>query len=155
MALPLLITYYWHCLSNYDVRYLCAYIKSHWSDVFLWTLQKVSELYLILRVGNHLQMESFHRSLGNLPRNLWKLSANGKLPHQNSKEIPAVKAVEATFAFIYLCLLHSAGLNFSIKYISYVSCVFPSCKSVIILKFPLSHVLILPSCNSGCQIYFL
>ena len=100
-------------------------------------------------------MESFHRSLGNLPRNLWKLSANGKLPHQNSKEIPAVKAVDATFAFIYLCLLHSAGLNFSIKYISYVSCVFPSCKSVIILKFPLSHVLILPSCNSGCQIYFL
>ena len=32
LVLPLLFTY-WHCLSNYDVRYLCAYIKSHSSDV--------------------------------------------------------------------------------------------------------------------------
>ena len=24
----------WRCLSNYDVRYLCAYIKSHKSDFF-------------------------------------------------------------------------------------------------------------------------
>ena len=24
---------FWHCLSNYDVRYLCAYIKSHRRDV--------------------------------------------------------------------------------------------------------------------------
>ena len=30
----------WRCLSNYGLRYLCAYIKSHWKDVFLWILQK-------------------------------------------------------------------------------------------------------------------
>ena len=51
----------WLCLSNFDVRYLCAYIKSHRSDV------------------------------------------------------SSVNAVEAMFAVIYLCLLFSVGLNFSIK----------------------------------------
>ena len=55
----------WRCLSNYGVRYLCAYIKSHRSDV------------------------------------------------------SSVNAVKATLAVIYLCLLFSVDLNFSIKYVSY------------------------------------
>ena len=57
----------WRCLSNYDVRYLCAYIKSHRSDV------------------------------------------------------SSVNAVEATFAVIYLCLLFSTGLNFTIKCLLWLS----------------------------------
>ena len=96
----------WHCLSNYDVRYLCAYIKSHRSDV------------------------------------------------------SSVNAVEATFAVIYLCLLFSLGLNFSIKCASYDSFkIWLSsriAKNGIILKFPPPHVLIWPlisiCCSSGCQI---
>ena len=46
------------------------------------------------------------------------------LPTENlhtkkSEEIPALYVVEATFAIIYLCLLFNAGLNFSIKCVSY------------------------------------
>ena len=91
----------WRCLSNYDVRYLCAYIKSHRSDV------------------------SF------------------------------VNAVKATFAVIYLCLLFSAGSNFSIKYVSHDSLKIllssRIAKNGIILKFPAPHVLIWPSTSICCS----
>ena len=43
-------------------------------------------------------------------------------PHtRESEEIPLLYAVETTFGIIYLCLLFSTGLNFSIKYVSCVS----------------------------------
>ena len=75
-----------------------------------------------------------------------------------SEEIPTLQAVEATFAIIYLCLLFSAALNSSIKYVSHDSfkILLSSwiAKNDIILKFPPSHVLIWPStsiyCNLGC-----
>ena len=96
----------WRCLSIYDARYLCAYIKSNRSNVL------------------------------------------------------SVNAVEATFPVIYLCLLFSVGLNFSIKYVSYDSLKIllssRIAKNGIILKFSLPHVLIWPStsicCSSGCLI---
>ena len=96
----------WRCLSNYDIRYLCAYIKSHKSDV------------------------------------------------------SSVNAVEVKFDVIYLCLLFSVGLNFSIKYVSYDSLkiLLSSwiAKTGIYLKFPPTHVLRWPSisvcCSAGCRI---
>ena len=64
------------------------------------------------------------------------------------------------FAHIYMCLLFSAGLNFSIIYVSYNSLKIllssQIAKNGIILKFPPPHDLIWPSasicCNSGCRI---
>ena len=99
----------WRCLRNYDVRYLCTYIKSHRSDV------------------------------------------------------SSVNAVEATFAVIYLWLLFSAGLNLSIKYVSYDSLKILLSSRIaengIILKFPPRHVLIWPlasiCCGLGCEICWL
>ena len=45
-------------------------------------------------------------------------SADGESRHQ---EIQALYEVKTTFAVIYLCLLFTAGLNFSMKYVSYDS----------------------------------
>ena len=91
----------WSCLSNYDVRYLCVYIKSHRSDV------------------------------------------------------SSVNAVEATLAFIYLCLLFRVGLNFTIKYVSYDSLKillsFRIAKNGIILKFPPPRILIWLSTSICCS----
>ena len=97
-------------------QYLYAYIKSDWNDVFLWTLQKILELSRILRYGRPLQMESFP---GDSPKNLGKLSINGKSPLQEIRKNFGTLYREATFAIIYLCLLLSTGLNLSIKYVSY------------------------------------
>ena len=80
------------------------------------------------------------------------------LHNSKSEEIPVLYAVEATFDIIYLSLLFSAGLNFSIKHVSYDSLkIFLTsriAKNGMILKFPPSHVLIRPSasiwCNSSC-----
>ena len=66
----------------------------------------------------------------------WTVSADPREMHQNicgncpatenlhttkSEEISALYGVEATFTIIYLCLLFSSGLSFSIKYVSYDS----------------------------------
>ena len=68
------------------------------------------------------------------------------LHNRKSEEIPALYAVETTFAIIYLCLLFSAGLNFSTKYISYDSLKIllssRIAKNGIIFKFPPAHALI-------------
>ena len=77
LVLPLLITYLTFLTSdiydvNYDVRYLYAYIDN-WNDAILWTLQRIPELYAVLRCGNPPQTDSFRRSLGDSPENLWKL----------------------------------------------------------------------------------
>ena len=71
-----------------------------------------------------------------------------------------VNAVEATFAVIYLCLWFSAGLNFSIKFVSYdyLKILLSSrlAKTGIILKLSPPHIPIRPStsisCSSGCWI---
>ena len=67
--------------------------------------------------------------------------------------------VEATFAVIYLCLLYSIDLNFSIKcLIDSLKILLSSriAKTGIILKFPPPHILIWPltstCCSSGCRI---
>ena len=38
----------WKVRYHY-VYHLCAYIKSHWNDIFLWTLRKTLKLYPIPR----------------------------------------------------------------------------------------------------------
>ena len=44
--------------------------------------KKIPELNIIPQCGNLPQTDSFYRSLGNSPENLWKLSTEGKSPHQ-------------------------------------------------------------------------
>ena len=96
----------WRCLSNYCIRYLCTYIKSH-LDVFQNYIQSASAGIL------------HNYTVSANPWNLWKLSDDRKPPHQEIEEILANDAVEAAFSIIYLRLLFSSGLNFSIKYILY------------------------------------
>ena len=150
----------WRFLSNYDVRYLCAYIKSDWNYVFPWTLQKIPELYPIPWCRNPPQTNSFRRVWAIH----WKICGNcpptESLHTRKSEEMQVLSAVESTFAFIYLCLLFSAGLDFSKKYVLYDSLktlLFSwIAKNSIILKFPWPHVVIWPwtsiCCNSGCRI---
>ena len=109
----------WRCLSNYDVRYLCAHIESHWNDVFLWNWKNTGTL-------PHPSVRIFLRKRTvSADSRLICLKIYGNcLPTENlytrkSEEIPAPYTVEATFAIIYLCLLFSAVLNFSMKYVSY------------------------------------
>ena len=60
-------------------------IYVHISDVFLWTLQKIPEPYPITRSGSPPQTDSFCRFSDDSPEILWKLSADGRSPHQQIK----------------------------------------------------------------------
>ena len=120
----------WRCLRKYNVRHLCAYIKPHCNNVFLWTLQKISELYHFLHCRQPSQMNSFWRSLRDFPKNLWKLSANGKYPTQGIRRNSRTLGSRNCAAINYLCPLFKAGLIFLMKYFSYDS-LSPICPKVL------------------------
>ena len=113
----------WRCLSNYDVIYLCAYIiKSHWNDVFLWTLwpkylnfNQSQDVEIIRKCKASANLWAIHlRIFGNCP-------PTKNLHTRKSEEISALYAVEATFSNINVCLFFSAGLDVSIKCVPYDS----------------------------------
>ena len=110
----------WCCLTNFDVRYLWAYIKSYRDDVFLWTLQKILELYPILwsLVSISSANRQFLQVLGRVTRNCPSMEN-----HQTRtlEEILVLYAAEATFAITSSCLLFSTSLKFSIEYVLYDS----------------------------------
>ena len=98
-ALPLLFTH-----LTLSKQLWCAYIKSHWNNVFLSTLQNLPALCPIFRWGNPPQIVRwFTRNCGNCP-------PTENLHTKKSEEIQHFAQWK-----LYLCLLFSASLNFSIK----------------------------------------
>ena len=68
---------------HYHLLIWCCLWRQIFLCIFLWKLQKIPELYPMPECGNPPQTDSFLRSLVDSPRNLKKLSAGRKSPHQD------------------------------------------------------------------------
>ena len=123
----------WRCLSNYCIRYLCTYIKSH-LDVFQNYIQSASAGIL------------HNYTVSANPWNLWKLSDDRKPPHQEIRRNSG-KWCSGSSVFYYL-LTTFIQLRFKffkkIYFIYSLEILLSSqiAKNTIILKFPPPHVLI-------------
>ena len=111
---------YIHILNLIEAMFFCEHCKKYWN----FTQSPSVEIHRKWTV--YADPWVIHSKIcGNCP-------LTEKLQTRNSEEISALCAMEGTFAIIYLCLLFSAGLHFSIKYVSYDSFkiffVFPNCK---------------------------
>ena len=100
------------------MRYLCAYIKSHWNDVFLWTLQKY------WNITQSFSMEILHKWTvsTNLSEIHTKICGNYLtkeiIPHQEIRRNSS-SFHSASYFCLYFMSFIKWGLNFSIRYISY------------------------------------
>ena len=124
------------------------------SDVYVHILNLIERCFFCEHFKKYLNCISREPSAIH-PKIFRNCPPTENLHSKKSEEIPVLYAVEATFAIIYMCLLISAGLNFSIKYVSCHSLeILLSSRisnSGIILKFPPLHLFVWLSTSICCN----